>query len=96
MVEEIIGRLPELSGTQFGRLEDELRRERKRRSSSGAGERALPTSMKAPRRPSRRSFSTAPTRTVICSWSYAATYVATALPGAQTVLVLPVPRGREA
>jgi hypothetical protein len=33
-VEEIIGRLPELSGSQLGRLEDEIRRERQRRSSS--------------------------------------------------------------
>ena len=30
MAEEIIGRLPELSGTQLGRLEDEIRRERQR------------------------------------------------------------------
>jgi hypothetical protein len=37
MVEEIIGRLPELSGTQFGRLEDELRR-RRRASPEGGGE----------------------------------------------------------
>ena len=37
MVEEIIGRLPELTGSQLGRLEDELRRERKRRASSGGG-----------------------------------------------------------
>ena len=37
MVEEIIGRLSELSGTQFGRLEDELRRERQRRASSEGG-----------------------------------------------------------
>ena len=34
MVEEIIGRLPELSGAQLGRLEDEIRRERQRRASS--------------------------------------------------------------
>jgi hypothetical protein len=34
VVEEIIGRLPELSGTQLGRLEDALRRERQRRASS--------------------------------------------------------------
>ena len=37
MVEEIIGRLPELSGAQLGRLEDELRRERQRRASSAGG-----------------------------------------------------------
>jgi hypothetical protein len=43
-----------------------------------AGQRALPRSMQAPRRPSRKSWSTAPTRTAICSWSYAATSVATA------------------
>jgi hypothetical protein len=72
MVEEIIGRLPELTGAQIGRLEDEIRRERLRRASSAAGERVFPKSMKAPRRPSRRSWSTAPTRTAIRSWSYAA------------------------
>jgi hypothetical protein len=37
VVEEIIGRLPELTGAQLGRLEDEIRRERQRRASS-AGE----------------------------------------------------------
>jgi hypothetical protein len=37
MVEEIIGRLPELSGAQISRLEDELRRERQRRASSAGG-----------------------------------------------------------
>jgi hypothetical protein len=36
MVEEIIGRLPELTGAQIGRLEDELRRERQRRASSSS------------------------------------------------------------
>ncbi len=39
MVEEIIGRLPELTGAQLGRLEDQLRSERQRRASSeGRGE----------------------------------------------------------
>ena len=41
MVEEIIGRLPYLTGSQLGRLEDEIRRERQRRASSssaGGGE----------------------------------------------------------
>jgi hypothetical protein len=38
MVEEIIGRLPELSGSQLKRLEDEIRRERQRRASSAGGE----------------------------------------------------------
>ena len=38
MVEEIIGRLPGLTGTQLGRLENELRRERRRRASSAGGE----------------------------------------------------------
>jgi hypothetical protein len=37
VVEEIIGRLPELTGAQLGRLEDELRRERQRRASSAGG-----------------------------------------------------------
>jgi hypothetical protein len=34
VVEEIIGRLPDLTGVQLGRLEDEIRREHKRRASS--------------------------------------------------------------
>jgi hypothetical protein len=40
VVEEIIGRLPNLTGAQLGRLEDEIRRERQRRraSSEGGGE----------------------------------------------------------
>jgi hypothetical protein len=42
VVEEIIGRLPELTGAQLGRLEDELRRERQRRASSAGGDRTLP------------------------------------------------------
>jgi hypothetical protein len=37
VVEEIIGRLPELSGAQLGRLEDEIRRERQRRRATSAG-----------------------------------------------------------
>ncbi len=37
MVEEIIGRLPELTGEQLGRLENEIRRERQRRASSEGG-----------------------------------------------------------
>jgi hypothetical protein len=37
MVEEIIGRLPALTGSQLGRLEDEIRRERWRRASSASG-----------------------------------------------------------
>jgi hypothetical protein len=41
MVEEIIGGLPELTGSQLGRLEDEIRRERQRRASS-AGEQDSP------------------------------------------------------
>jgi hypothetical protein len=42
LVEEIIGRLSELARPQIGRLEDELRRERKRRASSAGGGRAAP------------------------------------------------------
>jgi hypothetical protein len=38
MVEEIIGRLPELTESQLGHLEDELQRERQRRQASSAGE----------------------------------------------------------
>jgi hypothetical protein len=37
VVEEIIARLPELTGAQLGRLEDALRRERQRRASSAGG-----------------------------------------------------------
>ena len=37
MVEEIIWRLPELTASQLGRLEDELRRERQQRRASSAG-----------------------------------------------------------
>jgi hypothetical protein len=51
VVEEIIRRLPYLTGLQLGRLEDELRRERQRRASSEGGEKALPRSKRAPRCP---------------------------------------------
>jgi len=37
VVQEIIGRLPELTASQLGRLEDEIRRERQRRVSSAGG-----------------------------------------------------------
>jgi hypothetical protein len=37
VVEKIIGRLPELTGSQLGRLEHEIRRERQRRASSAGG-----------------------------------------------------------
>jgi hypothetical protein len=37
VVEEIIGQLPELTGAQLRRLEDELRRERERRVSTAGG-----------------------------------------------------------
>jgi hypothetical protein len=37
VLEEIIGRLPTLSGSQLGRLQDELRHERQRRTSSTDG-----------------------------------------------------------
>jgi hypothetical protein len=42
MVEEIIGRLPELTASQLGRLEDEIRRERQRRASSAGGREDAP------------------------------------------------------
>jgi hypothetical protein len=42
VVEEIIGRLPKLTGSQLGRLEDELRRERLRRASSEGGGEGAP------------------------------------------------------
>ena len=41
-VEDIIDRLPELTETQLGRLEEELRREHQRRASSAGGERHAP------------------------------------------------------
>ena len=37
MVEEIIGGLPELTGAQLGRLDEEIRRERQRRAPSAGG-----------------------------------------------------------
>jgi hypothetical protein len=42
VVEEIIGRLPELAGSQLSRLEDEIRRERQRRASSEGGGEGAP------------------------------------------------------
>jgi hypothetical protein len=42
VLEEIIWRLPELTGSQLGCLEDELRRERQRRASSKGGEQDAP------------------------------------------------------
>jgi hypothetical protein len=42
VVEEIIGRLSELTESQLGRLEDEIRREQQRRSSSEGGGEGAP------------------------------------------------------
>ena len=42
MLESIIGRLPELTESQFGRLEEELRHERRRRASSEDGGEGAP------------------------------------------------------
>jgi hypothetical protein len=42
VVEEIIGRLSELTGSQLGRLEEELRRERRRRATSEGGGEGAP------------------------------------------------------
>ena len=42
VVEEIIGRLPYLTGAQLGRLEDEIRREQQRRASSAGGRQGAP------------------------------------------------------
>jgi hypothetical protein len=44
VVEEIIGRLPNLTGAQLGRLESEIRRERQRQASSAGGRRDAPRS----------------------------------------------------
>jgi hypothetical protein len=41
VIEEIIGRLPELIEAQIGRFENEIQRERKCRASSEGGERNL-------------------------------------------------------
>ena len=66
MVEELIGRLPELTESQLGRLEDELRRERQGRASS-EGDRMLLVSRRVLRRLSRKFWSTALTKMAICS-----------------------------
>ena len=81
MVEEIIGRLPELTGAQLGRLEDEIRRERQRRASSptGGGQDASHVQEDAVL-PVTEVLEYRPTRTAICNWSYAATSVVTAHP----------------
>jgi hypothetical protein len=42
VVEEIIGRLSDLTESQLGRLEDEIRRERQRRAPSAGGEQNSP------------------------------------------------------
>ena len=42
IVEDIIGRLPELTVAQLGRLEDEIRRERQRRAASEDGGEGAP------------------------------------------------------
>jgi hypothetical protein len=42
VVEEIIGRLSNLTGAQIGRLEEEIRRERQRRASSEGGGEGAP------------------------------------------------------
>ena len=42
MVEEIIGRLPERTGSQLGRLEDVIRREQQGRASSAGGGQGAP------------------------------------------------------
>ncbi len=65
----IVARLPELTVRSSGAS----------RRSAGAVIR-LPAGEGTPPRPSRRSWSTVPTRTATCSWSYAATSVATAPP----------------
>ena len=78
MVEEIIGRLPHLTETQLGRLEDELRRERRRRASSEGGREAAARLQDDAALPVTEVLEYHPTRTAICSWSYAATSGVTA------------------
>ena len=96
MVEEIIGRLPELTGARLGRLEDEIRRERQRRASSDGGRDA-----------SRVQEGTAPPLTEVLEYrphedgylQLGATPLHPArrlIARAWTILVLSVPRGREA
>jgi hypothetical protein len=76
MVEEIIGRLPELTDFQLGRLEDEIRRERQRRASSAGGGEGASHIHEGTAPPVTEVLEYRPTRTVICSWSYASTSVA--------------------
>ena len=80
MVEEIIGRLPHLTESQLGRLEDELRRERRRRASSEGGREAAARLQDDAALPVTEVLEYHPTRTAICSWSYAATFVVMARP----------------
>ena len=80
MIEEFIGRLPELTGAQIGRLEDELRRERQRRASSEGGGEGAAQIHEGTAPPLTEVLEYRPTRTVICSWSCGATYVVTARP----------------
>jgi hypothetical protein len=82
MVEEIIGRLPDLTESQLGRLEDELRRERQRRAFSEGGGEGAPQIHEDTTPPLTEVLEYRPheTRTATYSWSYAATSVATAPP----------------
>ena len=80
MVEEIIGRLPHLTGAQLGRLEDEIRRERQRRASSEGGGEGAPQIHEGTAPPLTEVLEYRPTRTVIYNWSYAATSVVTVRP----------------
>ena len=66
MVEEIIGRLPELSGTQFGRLEDARRCSRRRRASSAGGGEDAPHHHEGAALPVTEVQEYNPTRTAIC------------------------------
>src|SRR5215204_1932581 len=80
MIEEIIGRLPELTESQLGRLEDELRRERQGRASSEGGGQDAPRIQEGAAPPVTEVLEYRPMRTAICSWSYVATSVATVRP----------------
>jgi len=80
VVEEIIGRLSELTESQLRRLEDEIRRERQRRTSSAGGRLDASRDQEGAALPLTEVLGIVPTRTAICSWRYAATSVATVRP----------------
>ena len=96
MVEEIIGQLPELTGSQLGRLEDEIRRERQRGASSEGGGEGAPQIYEGTAPPLTEVLEYRPHEDGYLRWSYAATSSRRVSPRARTLLVLPVPPGWQA